>query len=285
MYNKPDMIFSTKHHCLALLARKPGGHFLVFVIKQAWAALFGGLLLFGIVFTHYVDLPWLARYDWLFIWAVLIQLAMLAFRLEQPREVVTILLFHLVGLGMELFKTSTLMNSWAYPEDNLIRLVGVPLFSGFMYAAVGSYLARAWRVLAFRFTGYPRRVWTILLALAIYLNFFSHHVMADLRYVLLATVLLLFGRTVVHYRLITRAHRMPLVIGFGLVSSVIWLAENAATYTQVWLYPSQASEWHAVGIDKWGSWFLLMIVSFIMIDLLHAVRRRSPDIDVARTEG
>ena len=37
---------------------------------------------------------------------------------------------------MEVFKTEA--GSWTYPEDNLLRIGGVPLFSGFMYAAVGS---------------------------------------------------------------------------------------------------------------------------------------------------
>ncbi len=31
--------------------------------------------------------------------------------------------------------------SWIYPEALFLRIAGVPLFSGFMYAAVGSYIA------------------------------------------------------------------------------------------------------------------------------------------------
>jgi uncharacterized membrane protein YoaT (DUF817 family) len=45
----------------------PGGPLWVFIIKQAWAALFGGLMLGALIVTHYVELPWLARYDWLFV--------------------------------------------------------------------------------------------------------------------------------------------------------------------------------------------------------------------------
>ncbi len=249
----------------------PGGVVWVFLIKQAWAALFGGLLLFAIIFTHYVDLPWLARYDWLFLWAVLVQIGMLVFRLERPREVVAIVLFHLVGLGMELFKTSSAVGSWIYPDAATIRLLTVPLFSGFMYAAVGSYITRAWRVLQLRFSSYPNRFATVVLALLIYINFFTHHYTYDIRYLLFIMVIVLYGKTKVYFRLHVREYTMPLIIGFALIAFVIWFAENIATFTDVWLYPSQAAEWQLVGIEKWGSWFLLMIISFIMIDILRTV--------------
>ena len=248
----------------------PGGALWVFAVKQAWAALFGGLLLIAIIFTNYVDLPWLSRYDWLFVWAVLVQVGMLVFRLERPREVIAIVLFHLVGLGMELFKTSSTVGSWTYPEDSTIRLLTVPLFSGFMYAAVGSYLTRVWRVLHLRFTGYPNRWATAVLAILIYANFFTHHYMYDVRYVLFAGVIVLYARTKVYFRLHISEYSMPLIVGFALIACVIWLAENVATFTKVWLYPSQVGTWQIVGIEKWGSWFLLMIISFIMVDILRA---------------
>ena len=247
----------------------PGGAVWVFLVKQAWAALFGGLLLFAIIFTHYVELPWLARYDWLFLWAVLVQIGMLVFRLERPREVVAIVLFHLVGLGMELFKTSSAVGSWTYPDEATIRLLTVPLFSGFMYAAVGSYITRAWRVLQLRFNNYPNRLATVVLAALIYSNFFTHHYTYDIRYLLFIMVAVLYGRTKVHFRLHIREYSMPLILGFALIAFVIWLAENIATFTDVWLYPSQATEWQLVGLEKWGSWFLLMIISFIMVDILR----------------
>lgn len=253
----------------------PGGVAWVFLVKQSWAALFGGLMLLALIFTSYVDLPWLARYDWLFVWAVLVQIGMLVFRLEQPREVIAIVLFHLVGLAMELFKTSSNIGSWTYPEDSTIRLLTVPLFSGFMYAAVGSYLTRAWRVLHLRFTRYPNRWATALLALLVYGNFFTHHHTYDIRYVLFIMVIVLYGRTKVYFRLHVREFSMPLIVGFGLIAFVIWLAENVGTLTRVWLYPSQITSWQMVGIDKWGSWFLLMIISFIMVDILRAAFQKA----------
>src|SRR3546814_7583043 len=81
--------------------------------------------------------------------ALLIQLSMLLFRLETPKEAVVILIFHVVGTVMELFKTAA--GSWQYPEASLLHIGAVPLFSGFMYAAVGSYIARVWRIFDFRY--------------------------------------------------------------------------------------------------------------------------------------
>ena len=261
-----------KRQFLRNVRRLPGGALWAFAIRQAWAALFGGLMLAAIIFTKYVDLPWLARYDWLFIFAIFIQAFMLVTKLEKPHEVITIFLFHLVGLGMELFKTSSAIGSWSYPGDAFFHAGNVPLFSGFMYAAVGSYIARSWRVLNLLFRPYPRRRFTVLLALAIYVNFFTHHYVYDFRYVLFAAVLLLYGRTWVGYSINEKVRRMPLVVGFVLIALFIWLAENVATYTSVWLYPAQVGHWRPVGIDKIGSWLLLMIISFIMVDMLYYIR-------------
>lgn len=143
----------------AVLARLPQHglagaaiEFLVFGLKQAWACLFGGALL-AIIMLSAVAWPEqaaIARYDMLFVAALGLQIALLVFKLEKPSEAVVILVFHLVGTGMELFKTH--MGSWSYPEENLLRIAGVPLFSGFMYAAVGSYLARVTRIFDFRFS-------------------------------------------------------------------------------------------------------------------------------------
>lgn len=265
---------SRGYRFLSRIHELPGGPLWVFLIKQAWAALFGGLMLGAIIATHYVELPWLARYDWLFVWAIAVQIGMLAFRLEQPREVIAIVLFHLVGLGMELFKTSSNIGSWTYPEESTIRLLTVPLFSGFMYAAVGSYITRAWRVLYLRFANYPDRWLTALLALLIYVNFFTHHYIYDIRYFLFAGVVMLYLKTRVHFRLYRREYSMPLLLGFVLIALVIWFAENIGTLAEAWLYPSQMNGWQLVGTEKWGSWLLLMIISFIMIDILRAVFRR-----------
>jgi uncharacterized membrane protein YoaT (DUF817 family) len=64
---------------------------------------------------------------------------------------------------------------------------------------------------------------------------------------------------------------MPLLVGFGLIALFIWIAENIGTLTRTWLYPGQFIQWHPVGLQKLGSWYLLMFISFVMVDLLHSL--------------
>ena len=246
--------------------------FLLFGFKQAWACLFGGLLLFLLVTTHlfYPEDAALHRYDFLTLAALAIQIGMLLFRLETLDEAKVILIFHVVGTVMELFKTA--VGSWIYPEAAALRIGGVPLFSGFMYAAVGSYIARVWRIFDFRFTAYPPHWATWLLAAAVYVNFFAHHWVPDIRYGLFALTALLFWRTRIHFRN-WRVHRwMPLLIGFGLVALFIWFAENIATFARAWTYPGQEDAWQMVGLAKFGSWYLLMLISFVLVALVQPIR-------------
>lgn len=237
--------------------------------KQAYACLFGGALLAAILFTHvfWPEGSAISRYDFLFIYAIGIQVLLVALKLESWEEVRVIFLFHIVGTAMEVFKTH--VGAWTYPEDNLIRLGGVPLFSGFMYSAVGSYIARAWRIFAFRFEYYPRFAWTVLLCALIYMNFFTHHFFFDVRWGLFAFTAALFYRTRIYYKPGEGYYHMSLLFGWGLVALFIWFAENAATFGHVWLYPSQQHGWHMVGPAKIGSWFLLMIISFVLVTLVH----------------
>lgn len=190
--------------------------------------------------------------------------------MERIEEAKVILIFHVVATLMELFKTAK--GSWIYPEANLIRIAGVPLFSGFMYSAVGSYIARCWRLFDFRFSNYPPAWTTWLLAVLIYVNFFAHHYVVDLRYGLFAFAALIWGRTTIHFTIDEIPRRMPLLLGFFLVSLFIWFAENISSFSAVWLYPHQIKSWAPVGIGKLGSWFLLMIISFVLVALVNAPR-------------
>ena len=246
--------------------------FLLFGFKQAWACLFGGMLLPLLLGTHffYPEDALLHRYDFLTLAALAIQGAMLAFRLETWAEAKVILIFHVVGTVMELFKTAA--GSWIYPEASVLHIGAVPLFSGFMYAAVGSYIARVWRIFDFRYSTYPPRWATWVLAGAIYVNFFAHHWLPDIRLVLFAATILLFARTRVHFRN-WRVHRwMPLLVGFLLVALFIWGAENIGTFAQAWTYPGQEHGWRMVSPAKLGSWFLLMLISFVLVELVAPVR-------------
>lgn len=239
--------------------------FTVFVLKQAWACIFGAALLVLIVAARlwYPDDAAIARNDALTIAAVLIQIAMLAFRLESGRELWVIVLFHITGTAMEVFKTD--VGSWAYAADGILRIGGVPLFSGFMYAAVGSYMVRVYRLFDLGFTRYPRRWMTAILAVAIYLNFFAHHWWWDARWVLLAGVVLLWLPTVMHARVWRRTIRLPLLAVFAGVAVFIYLAENIGTWAGAWAYPDQSEGWQPVSPSKLSSWFLLMIISVVLV--------------------
>lgn len=249
--------------------------FLRFGIKQGWACLFGGLMLSLLLATHlwYPEDAILARYDFLVLAAVAIQMAMLAFRMETLDEAKVILAFHIIGTAMEVFKTSA--GSWVYPEPGVLRIADVPLFSGFMYAAVGSYLARVWRLFDFEFTRHPP-LWAVgVLAAAIYVNFFAHHYVRDARPLLFAAAALLFGRTWIYYRVWKRRRSMPLLFGLGLVAAFIWIAENLGTYARAWAYPHQAGAWSIVPLTKFGAWFLLMLISYVLVAAVEGVRERN----------
>ncbi|MEO3386523.1 DUF817 domain-containing protein [Mesorhizobium sp. CAU 1741] len=243
--------------------------FIVFGLKQAWACLFGGAMLALMIGTRlwWPDDATFARYDFLFLAAVTLQAGMILLKFETLSEAKVILIFHVVGTAMEIFKTHA--GSWIYPEDSFFRIGAVPLFSGFMYAAVGSYLARITRIFDMRHTGYPRFWQTLALAAAIYVNFFTHHFMLDIRYGLFVATALLFARTTVHYRVFRFRHQMPLLLGFLLVALFIWFAENIGTWSRAWLYPGQERGWTPVSIHKLGAWYLLMIISFVLVTIVH----------------
>ena len=249
--------------------RRYAYEFLWFGLKQGWACLFGGLMLGLIVgtFLWWPDTTPISRYDFLAIGAVVIQIAMLAFRLETLDEAKTILAFHVVGTAMELFKTSA--GSWLYPEPSLLRIGEVPLFSGFMYAAVGSYIARIWRIFDIRFRHYPPLWTTWVLAAAIYVNFFAHHWLPDVRIVLFIATAVLFGRGWFYFTADRKRRSMPLLLGYFLVALFIWFAENVGTLGRAWVYPGQADGWEMVSLAKLGSWFLLMIISVVLVSLVH----------------
>jgi len=252
--------------------------FIRFGIKQGWACLFGGLMLGLLLATHrwYPAGAYLARYDFLVLAALTIQAAMLALRMETLEEAKVILVFHIVGTVMEVFKTS--VGSWTYPEPSLLRIEGVPLFTGFMYAAVGSYLARVWRLFDFEFTHHPP-LWALgLLAGAIYVNFFTHHFAPDFRVLLFATAAILFGRTWVYYRVWRRHRAMPMLVGLTLVAMFIWFAENIATFARTWAYPNQLAGWTPVPVTKLGAWFLLMLISYTLVASVQGVRKAVPSV-------
>ena len=245
--------------------------FLIFGFKQAWSALFGGVMLALLIASKLVWSPdWpIARYDALTLAAVAVQILFLATRLESLKEAKVILLFHVVGTGMELFKTQ--MGSWSYPEPSVLRIGGVPLFSGFMYACVGSYMARVTRIFDLRYVNAPPNWLVLALGFAIYVNFFTHHYVADMRPLLFAWAALIWWRTRIYFTVDAEPRWMPLLLAAALTAFFIWIGENIGTLTGTWLYPTQRV-WHVVSFGKFGAWFLLIVLSFALVSTVHPPR-------------
>lgn len=243
--------------------------FVSFGVKQAWCCLFGGLMLALLLGTHlfYPADARLARYDFLTLASLAIQAGMLATKLETWEEARVIFAFHVVGTAMEVFKTGA--GSWLYPEPSLLRIGDVPLYSGFMYAAVGSFIARSWRIMDFRFVRFPP-IWVqAALAVVVYVNFFTHHWLPDIRLGLFVASALIYGPCMLYYRPDLKERSMPLLLGLVLVAMFIWFAENLGTFARAWVYPSQGAGWHPVSLEKLGSWYLLMLISFVLVAGLH----------------
>ena len=146
-----------------------------------------------------------------------------------------------------------------------------------MYAAVASYMCQAWRIFDLELRRFPSYWYSIPLCGAIYLNFFTNRFLPDARWILIPLVFLVFARTQVDFTVWRRVRRhMPLVVSFFLIGFFIWVAENIATFFGAWVYPDQMVGWKAVSLQKFSSWFLLVIISFLIVaDLKHVKACRS----------
>jgi uncharacterized membrane protein YoaT (DUF817 family) len=241
-----------------------------FAWQQAVSCLFPLLLFLTFALTQRFAVPGLHRYDLILLICLGTQYVLYRTGWETKDELKVIAVFHLAGLCLELFKTH--WHSWAYPEPGWTKIAGVPLYSGFMYAAVASYLCQAWRRLDVRLRGWPGAGTAWLLAGAIYGNFFSEHWLPDARWVLVALILLAFWRTVVTFTVRTETYRMPMTLAFVLIGFFLWVAENIATFYGAWQYPNQQSGWHLVHFAKISSWSLLVIFSFLIVAQLKHVK-------------
>jgi uncharacterized membrane protein YoaT (DUF817 family) len=241
-----------------------------FAWVEAQCCLFAVLFFVGLAVVRLVPLP-VDPADALLLWCLGVTLALWLLRWETGREVAVIFGFHLVGLALELFKVR--QGSWSYPDTGSASIGGVPLYSGFMYAAVGSYVCQAWRRFDLRITGYRTRT-TAGVAALIYLNFFTSHVTRDVRVPLALALLVVTWRTWVHFTVGRRRYAMPLALSFVLIGSFLWVAENAATLLRAWQYPSQESVWTLVHAAKLGSWSLLVVVSIVLVAAVKAYEGR-----------
>ncbi len=240
--------------------------FLRFGVKEAWACLFGALMLALLAgtFLWYPKGAALARYDFLVIASVALQIGLIALRFETLEEAKVILIFHVVGTAMEVYKTAT--GSWIYPEASVLRIAGVPLFTGFMYAAIGSYMTRAWRLFDFRFSHHPP-MWAVTWrsrrrSTRISSSIISGSTAGSSCSPRRSSV---FGRGWIYFKP-WRVHRaMPILVANGLCALFIWFAENIGTFVRAWSYPAQMHGWSMVSVSKFGSWFLLLIISYAIV--------------------
>lgn len=244
--------------------------FIYFGLKNARSCLFVGLFFAAVFSVPKTGLFGIPRYDALLMIALLIQFWMVWAKLETWDELKAITVFHLVGFALEVFKTSGSIQSWAYPDFAYTKVFGVPLFAGFMYAAVGSYIIQAWRLFDLRIRHHPPYWMAALVAVLIYANFFTHHYIGDYRWYIAAGVLGLYARSSVSFTPLDRERTMPLLLSFVLIGFFIWLAENISTFFGIWRYPNQMGAWSTVHWGKWSSWSLLVIMTFtIVVNLKH----------------
>ncbi|MFH1077777.1 MAG: DUF817 domain-containing protein [Patescibacteria group bacterium] len=248
--------------------------FLVFGLKQARAAVFAGSFFVLLFASQHLPLGPLARYDFLFLAALALQVVLYLTRIETKDEIKTIALFHVLGLLLEIYKTDPRIGSWAYPEAGLLKIHTVPLYSGFMYAAVGSYISQSWRVMKLEIAGNVDHIAAGLLAIAIYVNFFTNHFLPDIRWFLILAVFFIYRKAWVRFTVTDRIRRIPLAVSFFLIAFFIWVAENVSTYYGAWKYPYQLTTWNMVSWHKITSWYLLVIISFILIANLKRLKGR-----------
>jgi uncharacterized membrane protein YoaT (DUF817 family) len=247
---------------------------LFFGLKEARACLFAGLFFLAVFALPRQGVFGIPRYDALLLIALVIQLWMVWAKLETWDELKAICLFHILGFLLELFKTSSGIKSWGYHDFAYTKIGTVPLFSGFMYAAVGSYIIQIWRMLDLRVRHHPPYWMATVVALLIYGNFFTQHYIGDYRGYIGAAALGLYARTTVVFRPFDKVRQMPLLLGFVLIGFFIWLAENLSTFFGIWQYPNQLGAWSAVHVGKWSSWSLLVVMTFTIVTYLKHVKER-----------
>lgn len=244
--------------------------FVWFGLKEASSCVFAGGFFLILLLSRVVSTAPLPRYDAILCATLLLQAVMLISRLETLDELKAIALFHLLGFALEAFKSNPAIGSWSYPEFAYTKVLGVPLYAGFMHAAVASYMIQAWRRLDLSLSGAPDPRLSATVAIAIYANFFTHHFMPDLRLPLALLLLWVFGRTRVHFTPWRRRLWIPMPLAFALIGLFLWLAENAATFLGAWKYPDQHLGWRMVHAGKIGSWALLVVMTFVIVaDLKH----------------
>lgn len=203
-----------------------------FGLKQFRSAIFGITIILSLIVTTFIKIPHLARYDTLLICVIVIQMILLVSKYERAYDLIPIMVFHILGMILEIFKVKH--GSWSYPDAGLFKIMDVPLYSAFMYSAIGSYIVRAIKEFDFR-------------------NIFY------------LFILMIFWKTKFTFVLRTKRYQMPAILSFFLIGLFIYFAENIGSYFSAWTYSYQLKAWQFVDLGKISSWTLLIIVSIIIV--------------------
>lgn len=244
--------------------------FFAFGYKEAISCLFPAFIFLILGLSKLISVPGIARYDLLLLLCLGMQYLMYRTGLETKHELYVICFFHFIGVSMEVFKVSH--GAWQYPEPAMSKVFGVPLFSGFMYASVASYICQAWRHCDLRMENWPKLRESICLAILIYGNFFTNLYIPDLRLFIIPLLMVAFRKTWVSFDSNGNRRRMPMLLSFFLIAFFVWIAENIGTFLGAWVYPHQAENWSMVRMQLMSSWFLLVIVSVIIVAALKMVK-------------
>lgn len=244
---------------------------LVFGMKNALACFFPVYIFAVLLLTKHIGIEGLPRYDLLLLLCLGMQAFLYFSGMETKDELKVICLFHLLGVVMEIYKVNH--GQWSYPPFAYSKVMGVPLFSGFMYASVASFLTQGWRYFRIELPHWPPRLFTGIVGAAIYLNFFTNVYVPDIRWIIIPALFVVFWKSHVVFHT-TRERSMPVVLAFFLICLFIWIAENIATALGAWQYGHQADAWKAVHFGIIGSWFLLVIVSFILVAELKRIKEK-----------
>lgn len=193
------------------------------------------LFLFGVMGLTTVSTLGLPRYDLLLGLSLAMQAFMVISGLETVNELKMVSAFHLLGLCLELYKVSH--GSWSYPEPGF-KIRGVPLYSGFMYASVASYMMQGWKRFELQLEGWPKLPYLAIAAISIYANFFLSRVFGDVRWWIIAIILVIFWKCRVRFTTIVGVRRsMPMLVAYGLIGLFVWFAEHLCTWLRAWEYP------------------------------------------------
>lgn len=122
---------------------RPLVQLLHFGYHQAMSCIFPVAIFGTLALSSVLEVPFINRYDAILIILLIVQYLMYRSGLETLDEIKVICIFHCIGLLLEIYKVR--MGSWSYPEPGVTKLLGVPLYSGFMYASVASYMCQIWR--------------------------------------------------------------------------------------------------------------------------------------------